>query len=210
MIEKSSSNQNVFDYLTRAKSEIESLSTDRKEKLNKLVDYIQFNKDKEIVSKLIFICTHNSRRSHLSQIWSKVAAEYFGLGNWIEEFSGGTEATAFNPRAVAAIERTGLKVVNPGGENPLYEIFYSEEKKPILCFSKRYDDAFNPQINFAAVMTCNHADQNCPIIPGVEKRISLPYVDPKISDGTAVEAATYDERCLQIAVEQLYIFSKIK
>ena len=59
-------------------------------------------------------------------------------------------------------------------------------------------------------MTCSDADQNCPVVLGAEKRISLPYVDPKISDGTPEESKVYDERCLQIAIEQLYVFSKIK
>jgi len=203
-------NNLLITYLKNAESHIDSIPAERKEKLNVLVEYIQMKKDKNEPSKLIFICTHNSRRSHLSQIWAKVAAEYYGLGNFVEEFSGGTEATAFNPRAIAAIERTGLKAINQGGENPKIEIVYKEEKKPIICFSKRYDDTFNPQEKFAAIMTCSDSDQNCPVVLGAEKRISLPYVDPKISDGTPEESKVYDERCLQIAIEQLYVFSKIK
>ena len=207
---KSMLNNLLITYLKNAESHIDSIPAERKEKLNVLVEYIQMKKDKNEPSKLIFICTHNSRRSHLSQIWAKVAAEYYGLGNFVEEFSGGTEATAFNPRAIAAIERTGLKAINQGGENPKIEIVYKEEKKPIICFSKRYDDTFNPQEKFAAIMTCSDADQNCPVVLGAEKRISLPYIDPKISDGTPEESKVYDERCLQIAIEQLYVFSKIK
>ena len=203
-------NNLLITYLKNAESHIDSIPAERKEKLNVLVEYIQMKKDKNEPSKLIFICTHNSRRSHLSQIWAKVAAEYYGLGNFVEEFSGGTEATAFNPRAIAAIERTGLKAINLGGENPRIEIIYKEDKNPIICFSKRYNATYNPQEKFAAIMTCSDADQNCPVVLGAEKRISLPYVDPKISDGTPEESKVYDERCLQIAIEQLYVFSKIK
>ncbi len=209
-METSTFNPLLLSYLKSAESQIAAIPADRIEKLNKLVSYIQLNKDKNEPSKLIFICTHNSRRSHLCQIWAKVAAEYFGLGNFVDEYSGGTEATAFNPRAIAAIVRTGLKAINLGGENPRIEIIYKEDKNPIICFSKRYNATYNPQEKFAAIMTCSDADQNCPVVLGAEKRISLPYIDPKISDGTPEESKVYDERCLQIAIEQLYVFSKIK
>lgn len=194
----------LSSYIQNIESEVSEISDNRKNQLNNIADYIR-EKDE---AKLTFICTHNSRRSHLCQIWAKVMAKYLGLDN-LETYSGGTEATAFNPRAVAAIERAGFMVENPGGNNPHYKIFFDENEKPLICFSKTFDDTYNPQKGFAAIMTCSDADENCPVVPGAEKRFSIPYVDPKESDGTSHEAETYDKRCRQIATEMYCLMSEV-
>ena len=195
----------ILQYINTLEENLKEIPAQRKQKLTAIADYVR-SKD---LTNLIFICTHNSRRSHLCQIWAAVMASYFGLEN-VESYSGGTEATAFNPRAVAAIERAGFRVQNPGGENPHYAVHYDEEEKPLVCFSKTFDDSYNPQESFAAVMTCSDADENCPIVPGAEKRFSIPYVDPKEADGTSREVEVYDERCRQIAAEIYFLFSNLK
>jgi arsenate reductase len=59
-------------------------------------------------------------------------------------------------------------------------------------------------------MTCSEAEQNCPFVPGAELRVSTTYEDPKIFDGTKEQDEKYIERSLQIARENLYIFSNIQ
>ncbi len=177
----------------------------RQELLAQLTSYLVQKLAKNEPIALNFICTHNSRRSHLGQIWAATAAAYFGLAN-ITTYSGGTESTAFNPRAVAALERVGFQIKNPGGENPRYEVHYALDTPPLICFSKTYDDPTNPQTQFAAIMTCSDADENCPFIPGAELRLPLTYEDPKIADNTPAEAARYEERLRQIGREILYAF----
>lgn len=194
----------IEQYISRLEESRKEIPDQRKNKLTAVADYVR---SKEL-AKLTFICTHNSRRSHLCQIWSAVMAEHFDIDN-IETFSGGTEATAFNPRAVEAIKRAGFKVEDPGGENPRYKVFFDEHEEPLICFSKTFDDSYNPQKEFAAVMTCTDADENCPFVSGAEKRFSIPYVDPKESDDTPREKKTYDERCRQIAAEMYYLMSKV-
>ena len=173
--------------------------------INELIDYIR-NKKKEEV-KLVFICTHNSRRSQLAQVWAKTAAQYYNVN--VECFSGGTEATAFNKRAIAALERAGFHITSKGESNPVYQVSYSDDALPITAYSKMYDDQANPTSGFAAVMTCSDADANCPFIPGAEIRIPLNYNDPKEFDNTTEETAKYDERSKQIASEMFYIMSKV-
>lgn len=177
----------------------------RKELLNQLTNYlVQKNEAKQPIA-LNFICTHNSRRSHLGQIWAATAAAYFGMTD-VTTYSGGTESTAFNPRAVAALERAGFQIENPGGENPHYRVHYALDTPPLVCFSKTFDDPSNPQSHFAAIMTCSDADENCPFIPGVDLRLPLTYKDPKIADDTPEEAIRYEERLRQIGREILYAF----
>lgn len=157
--------------------------------------------------RLVFICTHNSRRSHIAQIWATTLAQWFGL-EFIQTWSGGTEATAFHPNAVAAIRRAGFQVEKGAGENPVYQVHFSENRAPIACFSKVYDHPENPADDFVAIMTCSDADENCPVVPGASRRLSLTYEDPKISDGTGQESAVYDERVRQIGAELYFVMKR--
>ena len=177
----------------------------RKDLLKPLRDYVVLKSKQKVEANLTFICTHNSRRSQLAQVWAKIISDYYGFT--INSFSGGTEVTNCNSRTIASFERMGFRVKNPGGENPHYELTYHEKRRPIIVFSKTFDDASNPKNNFAAVMTCTNADENCPIISGAEKRISLPFEDPKIYDNSNQESEKYDERSRQIASEMKYIFN---
>ena len=198
--------KNLCDQLSQ---QFESISSDRKVLLEKISSYIQQKKDAKSPIQLIYVCTHNSRRSHFGQIWAAVAAEYFGV-NEVSTFSGGTEATAFNPNAIQALRGLGFEITEMDTTlNPKYEVDFGGFKLSI-CFSKVYDDASNPSSNFAAIMTCGDAEENCPFIPGVELRIGTTYDDPKSFDGTDFQDEKYIERALQIGLETLYVFSKIK
>jgi arsenate reductase len=182
---------------------------ERKDQLEKLALFIRSKINAGETARVTYICTHNSRRSHMGQLFGTLAAAYYGVDHF-EAFSGGTEATAFNPRAVAAVERLGFTLANPGGDNPHYKATYAANRPPLEMFSKKYDDPFNPKDNFATVMTCAHADKNCPVVAGASLRIPLHYEDPKDSDGKPDETATYDARAKQIATEAFYAFSRVK
>jgi arsenate reductase (thioredoxin) len=190
------------------KLDAENIALERKKVLQPLIEYIQAKLEKSEEIKLNFICTHNSRRSQLAQIWAKTSANFHGIE--ISSYSGGVEVTAFNNRAVNTVKRAGFKVKQEGDKNPVYSIFYSDEVEPIVTYSKIYNDPINPKNGFAAIMTCSHADENCPFIPGAEKRIPVRYDDPKEFDDTTLEVSKYDERSMQIANEMFYVFSQIK
>lgn len=183
-----------------------SVSDRRKDLLKPLQEYLSFKIKQKITVNLNFICTHNSRRSQLAQVWAKVIGEFYGYD--INTFSGGVEITSCDKRTISSLSRSGFEVTNPGGENPHYELKFHPNKPPISLFSKVYDDPLNPKTNFGAVMTCTHADKNCPFIAGAEKRISLPYEDPKEYDDTDEEANMYDQRSIQIAREMKFVFNK--
>lgn len=180
---------------------------ERKVILDELITYIQKQKRSGKTPQLNFICTHNSRRSQLSQVWAKVAGYYFG--EYVLTYSGGVEVTAFNHRGVESLRRMGFVIGDSGGENPVYRLLYADGEEAITAFSKLYDDESSPKSDFAAVMTCSHADENCPFIAGADARIPVRYEDPKAFDDTPEEAARYDERSLQIASEMFYVFSQM-
>jgi arsenate reductase len=197
-------------YLTEATTRFAVIPRDRKDELAKVADYIRERLSKSETANLTFICTHNSRRSHLSQIWAQVAAEYYGLSG-VETFSGGTEATAFNPRAVATMQRCGFKIVaaDPTSANPIYSVYSSDSSNPQLCFSKVYGASPNPSQRYCAVMTCSQADDACPLVMGCDLRMPIRYEDPKVADDTELEAQRYDERSAQICREMLYLMSLV-
>lgn len=187
-----------------------SVSEERKVGIQPLVEYIQKKVNSNEVIRLNFICTHNSRRSHLSQIWAQTMAFHFGIKS-IFCYSGGTEATAMFSKVGEILANQGFEIQQLSeAENPVYAIKYSENEAPIIAFSKTYFDDFNPKTNFGAIMTCNSADEGCPMVFGAEARFPIKYEDPKAFDGTAEMNEKYTERSLQIASEMYYVFNQIK
>lgn len=189
--------------------DINTVSEERREILNPLTDYIREKiKAKEAI-RLNFICTHNSRRSHLSQIWAQTMAAYFNIEN-VACYSGGTEATAMFPKVGETLVNQGFKIANlSNGDNPVYSVKFSENEPAVIAFSKTYSDAFNPASKFAAIMTCSSADEGCPMVFGCDKRIAVTYEDPKLSDGTPKQTETYFNRSLEIATEMKYVFENL-
>ena len=190
--------------------DFETITAERKIILQPLIDFIQDKATNKQEIRLNLICTHNSRRSHLSQVWAQTAAAHFNIKN-VFCYSGGTEATALFPVVTKTLEQSGFKIKTIAAENnPIYAIKYGENEHPIIGFSKTYDNDFNPQSEFAAILTCSQADGGCPFIAGAEKRISITFEDPKAFDNTPQQAEKYQERSLQIATEMFYVFSQIK
>jgi len=201
----------LFDNISVFISKLDSdtISQERREVLQPLADFIQSKVSAAQPVRINFICTHNSRRSHLSQVWAQTMATYFNIDN-VFCYSGGTEATALFPMVAKTLESTGFAVKTISeGDNPIYSLKYGANESPVIGFSKKLDDDFNPKSNFAAIMTCSQADGGCPFIAGAEKRIPITFEDPKVFDNTPQQTEKYAERSLQIATEMFFIFSQI-
>ena len=188
----------------------ENIYEERKNILQPLVEFIQYKISKNEEIRLNFICTHNSRRSHLSQIWAQTMASFFGMKN-VFCYSGGTEATAMFPKVAETLTNQGFEILKLSEtENPVYAVKFAENEHAIICFSKKYDDDFNPKSEFVAILTCDSADENCPIVYGAEARIPIKYKDPKSSDGTPEMNETYFNRSLEIATEMKFVFENLR
>ena len=197
-------------YVLIRANEFEQIQDERKAVLKQIATYVKRELDSGEPARLTFICTHNSRRSHMSQIWASVAARHYRIDG-VQTYSGGTESTAFNSRAVSALERAGLKIKKlDETKNPRYAVHFDETSDPMVCFSKTYRDPPNPKNDFCAVMTCSQADKSCPLISGCSLRVAVAYDDPKVADDTETESETYDERCAQISREILFLFSQVR
>jgi hypothetical protein len=176
----------------------------------KLADWVAKNYQRGKRLDVTVICTGNSRRSILGATMGNVAAAYYGMPE-VRFHSGGTAPTACNVRTVTALKAIGVEIEPTGTEatrgepqtaNPVYRIRWGSSGEtggggPVMEateFSKRYDNPANPQNGFAALMVCGEADAGCPVVRGSALRVSVPYLDPKIYDGGAFEAAKYAER----------------
>ena len=183
---------------------------ERKTVLQPLIDFIQSKILNQQDIRINFICTHNSRRSHLSQVWAQTMANYFNIKN-VFCYSGGTESTALFPMVAETLKNSGFQIQTISkNENPIYSIKYADNEPPIIGFSKRLDDDFNPKSEFVAIMTCDSANEACPFVAGAEKRFPLTFVDPKVFDYIPQQAVKYKERSVQIATELHYVFSLLK
>ncbi|MGB0716898.1 MAG: low molecular weight phosphatase family protein [Phycisphaerae bacterium] len=197
----------VDAYLEAREAEFSQINEERKSQLEQVSTLLRTKLKSGRPFSLTFVCTHNSRRSHMAQLWAAAAAARYDLP--IHTFSGGTEATAFHPNAIGAMRRAGMQVEKTNDiSNPIYHVRFATGFPAQTCFSKKFDTSPNPTDAYAAIMVCTDADKRCPLVHGADGRFAIPYVDPKISDGTAMAEATYDERAAQIAREMLYMMSK--
>lgn len=188
----------------------QTISTERKAILQPLTEFIQSKVSNQQDIRINFICTHNSRRSHLSQVWAQTLAYHFNIKN-VFCYSGGTESTALFPIVAETLQNSGFQIKTISkNKNSIYSIKYAYNQHPIIGFSKRLNDDFNPKSEFAAIMTCDSANEACPFVSGAEKRIPITFEDPKAFDNTPQQAEKYNERSLQIATELFYVFSQIK
>lgn len=197
-------------YLKEVANELNQVTSERRAVLDQIVASIEEQLRSRRESRLTFICTHNSRRSHMSQIWAQTAAYHYGLDR-VFAYSGGTEATACNCRTVEAMRRVGFEIVDTTkGDNPIYEVTYAKDRPAIRAYSKLYNADGNPSEDFIALMTCSVADKTCPVVKGAVARYAIHYVDPRLCDDTPTETQAYNERCREIAREMFYIMRETR
>jgi arsenate reductase len=202
-------NDNLERYISTIEHSFQQIAESRKDVLRNLANFIKKELDAKSSAQLNFICSHNSRRSHLAQVWAQIAAHRYGLPE-VQSYSGGTEATAIYKSTIGALKTAGLEFTDlREGHNPIFGARYALDAKPIILFSKRYDHMFNPQRDFGAILTCGEADSDCPYIPNANFRIPVTYVDPKTDDGTDREAKSYEETCAKIAGEMFFVLSEV-
>jgi len=200
----------LHPYVNEVAHELNAVPRERKVVLDDIASGINAQLEAGKPAYLTFICTHNSRRSHMSQIWAQTAAYYYDL-NKVSAYSGGTEVTACNCRTITAMRRVGFDIKDAtAGDNPVYLVKYAEDRPPIRAYSKLYNADANPKQDFIALMTCSSADKSCPVVKGSVARYAIHYADPRLCDDTPTETTAYNERCREIAREMFYIMSEVR
>ena len=142
-------NQNTIDQLDKA-----SISDERKSFLQPLINYLENRRESKGAINLNLICTHNSRRSHLSQVWAQTMAHAYNIED-VYCYSGGTAATAVFPKVFETLKNQGFEIqAISDGKNPVYAIKFDDSLPAVIGFSKTYDDAFNAKSDFYIYTYC--------------------------------------------------------
>lgn len=199
----------IKQFMAGLEGDVANIPSNRKDALVALSDYIISSISESGYCKLTFICTHNSRRSHIAQVWAHAFSLYFDLEDMLS-FSGGTEATAFHPNAIEALRKCGFRISDDGSKNnPRYRVQVGEKLPDLICFSKHLTEPPNPESDFCAIMVCSDADEGCPVVSGADKRISLPYDDPRHFDDTPEMRQKYGERIHEIGRDLMWCFDRV-
>ena len=158
---------------------------------------------------LHYISTYNSRSSQISQVWSSYASNYYQL-NHIENFSGGTEVTAFHRNTVKTLQKVGFtfKILEFSHQNPKYSITYHHYKKPIIVFSKLYNHEL-PIFPFIAITTNANEREDSLCIPEAIQNFEMPFKNLKSLDNSIYKTEKYLAVNKQIAGEIHFIFQRI-
>ncbi|MBM3262777.1 MAG: protein-tyrosine-phosphatase [candidate division Zixibacteria bacterium] len=196
-------------YIETSIEDFPIISNERRHALNRIAAYVDACVKTGKNARLTFVCTHNSRRSQMAQIWAHTAAVWYGVPQ-VHTFSGGSEVTAFDVRAIRALVRAGFRIDQESRDNnSIFWVKSGPDRIPVEAFSKLYNDPVNPSEDFCAVMTCTEADRTCPMPPGAVGRVVVPYRDPKWHDDLPDEIRRYDDCCRQISAEMFWIFSRL-
>jgi len=185
------------------------LEENRIEKLKAIQEYILSHLKNNLSANIVFICVQNSRRSHLSQVIAQHTAHQFQLHD-VHCYSGGVEVTQIHPNTIKCLKSLGYSInLIKEGENPVYSCSLDDKADPILLYSKNFEEVTKTLSHFAAVMVCSESESNCPYVPNAERKILLPYEDPKWADSTNNPIDAYLKIALQIQDEMKWLFSNI-
>ncbi len=200
----------LFEYSKDLYPEYKEIPEERRFKLEAVAEYIREKVEIGETPEIMFIGSNQATRSLLAQVWARAAAHYYGVDD-VELYSGGIHEGPITTNTITAIERAGFIVykIKEGGQL-FYQVKYSFNLKPIVIYPKKIDDRLNPPADFMAVIVCQSAAQNLPVVKGTRKRLELTFNDPYGYEGLEEENEEYDKACHQIALEMFYLFSKLK
>lgn len=116
---------------------------------------------KQLHKKALFICTHNSARSHMAEGFLNAL-----YGDRYSAFSAGTEPSKVNPYAVRILQEIGIDI--------------SDHR------SKSVDEFVDQDLDYV-VTVCDHAKEACPFFPGGRMAMHKGFQDPASAAGTEQE-----------------------
>ena len=130
--------------------------------------------------RVLFVCTHNSARSHMAEAMLNAWA-----GDRFAAFSAGTEATGIRPETIQVMEEIGLSLDG-------------HRSKTI--------DEFRGQPFHWFITVCDEAQKNCPILPGAEQVDHWSIEDPSLAEGTPEERLAVFRRSRDDIGDRLRLF----
>lgn len=205
---------NINDMYNNLKISIEdwnlpfnSFSKKRLKILDQLMVYLKELVAKKLELNVIFVCTHNSRRSQFAQFWLDTFLHNFGIENY-NIFSAGTVETEVHKNVISVIEHYGFTVTKDSEiNNKKYKIALGKGYE-INLFSKEITSVLEAGLgSFVLIFVCDSAYENCPFVIENQKHFSLTFEDPGRYDED-LNALEYYQKCAyKIAAEMHYLAS---
>jgi protein-tyrosine-phosphatase len=153
---------------------------------------------------LVFGCTHNSRRSILSEVWAHVALA--GVHPRLRALSAGSDPQGVAPGTLGALARAGFTI---SADEQRGWVATAGDLRLALR-SKRFADLELSDVGFGLVVNCSVLDESCPTVPGSFFRTPLIFDDPRAADGTLSADAAYDRCCAEIARTQFALADEVR
>lgn len=130
--------------------------------------------------RVLFVCTHNSARSQMAEGMLRAWG-----GERFEAHSAGTEVSSVRPEAIAVMGEIDIDL---GGHR-----------------SKSVDEYVDQPFNWV-ITVCDHARQNCPVFPGVEKTAHWSVEDPSEATGSEDERLAVFRRVRDDLRNRMHVF----
>jgi arsenate reductase len=108
--------------------------------------------------RVLFLCTHNSARSQMAEGFLRALGR-----DRFEAQSAGTEKTAVHPLAIRVMAERGIDISTHT--------------------SKVYDGLMQHRWDYV-ITVCDDANERCPFLPGIDKRLHWSFEDPSRALGT--------------------------
>ena len=157
----------------------------------------ELNKKIKETNVLVFLCTHNSRRSQICEVWGSIFSLIYKKEILIN--SAGTIKTSVHKEIFNVLKKCGVSV------NENEEIAF---KNLLIKLKSKTLDQIDAK-KFIAIMTCSDAEKSCPIDSRSVKNINMFFKDPKVYDNTKYMEEEYLKTNSNIAEELNYIFKRI-
>ena len=186
----------LAQYIEARTTEFGLVETDRRLRLDAIASYVRSKVRQQRAASLLFLGRHNSRRSHLAQVWAQTVAAWCEVGVVIS-YSAGVQPTRLAPAAVDALRRAGF-VVDLGQDPSTAKVSFRADAPPMICYAKDYEALQVPQRNWCAVSVDAGVAAGFPALDEAEERVVLPLEDPDD-----------DALCARVARDLLYAFTQV-
>jgi arsenate reductase (thioredoxin) len=135
--------------------------------------------------RILFICIHNSGRSQMAETFLKAIGS-----EWFEVESAGFIPKPIDPYVIEVMKEVGYDLSNNTSDSVMQ--FFKEGRL----------------YNYVITVCDESIENECPVFPGIARRLHWPFPDPKKVSGTNAEKLRKVRSIRDDIRRQIYLFIK--